>query len=128
GRRRITEKNCPLEPRNLAECFAGCLERLDLDIRARLIVLKLFERVVMDEAAGLADDANRILADAGVLPDMKAAPLAKASRGGGRGGSGPGRDNTATESPSQPDALQSGTSAIATTATAAPAAPAASDP
>ncbi|MGB1202972.1 MAG: DUF1631 family protein, partial [Alloalcanivorax venustensis] len=52
----VTERNNPLEPRNLAACFSACLERLSLDIRARLIVLKLFERVVMDEAGAMVDE------------------------------------------------------------------------
>ena len=80
GQRRITEKNNPLEPRNLAACFAEGLERLALDIRARLIVLKLFERVVMDEACALVGESNRLLADAGVLPAMKEAPLPTGGR------------------------------------------------
>jgi hypothetical protein len=67
----VTERNNPLEPRNLAACFSACLERLSLDIRARLIVLKLFERVVMDEAGAMVDEANQVLADAGVLPDTE---------------------------------------------------------
>ncbi|GAA5110811.1 DUF1631 domain-containing protein [Alloalcanivorax gelatiniphagus] len=80
GQRRITEKNNPLEPRNLAVCFAAGLERLSLDIRARLIVIKLFERVVMDEACALVTESNRLMADAGVLPTMKSAPLPTGTR------------------------------------------------
>lgn len=88
GRRSVSEANNPLDPRRLAACFADCLERLSLDIRTRLIVLKLFERVVMDEVANLVAFANRILADAGVLPDMVSAPVApaRAPGGGYRGG------------------------------------------
>ncbi|MBF5056190.1 hypothetical protein Y5W_01484 [Alcanivorax sp. 521-1] len=77
GQHPITDKTNPLEPRNLAACFAGCLERLQLDIRARLIVLKLFERVVMDETGALVTEANQILADAGVLPDLKSVPVGR---------------------------------------------------
>ena len=88
----VTERNNPLEPRNLAACFSACLERLSLDIRARLIVLKLFERVVMDEAGAMVDEANQVLADAGVLPDMKTVPVPRGrpagESGGGAGASG----------------------------------------
>ena len=77
GQRPITDKTNPLEPRNLAACFAGCLERLQLDIRARLIVLKLYERVVMDEACALVAESNQTLADAGVLPDLKSVPVGR---------------------------------------------------
>ncbi|ASK34836.1 hypothetical protein CEK62_10800 [Alcanivorax sp. N3-2A] len=75
GKRAFTEKNNPLDPRQLAASFAGALERLPLDIRSRLIVLKLFERVVLDEAGGLVEEANGILADAGVLPTMTRVPV-----------------------------------------------------
>jgi hypothetical protein len=90
----ITERNNPLEPRNLAACFSACLERLSLDIRARLIVLKLFERVVMDETGAMVQEANQVLADAGVLPDMKTVPVPRGRpAGGGGGGTGaPGSD------------------------------------
>ncbi len=84
----VTESNNPLEPRNLAACFSACLERLSLDIRARLIVLKLFERVVMDEAGAMVDEANQLLADAGVLPDMKTVPVPRGRPAGGGGGGG----------------------------------------
>lgn len=84
GKRAFTERNNPLDPRQLAASFATCLEHLPLDIRSRLIVLKLFERVVMAETAGLLNEANRMLADAGVLPDMTAAPLAPARAPGAR--------------------------------------------
>lgn len=87
GKRAFTEHSNPLDPRQLAAGFAGCLEHLPLDIRSRLIVLKLFERVVMAETAGLLSEANRMLADAGVLPDMTAVPLAPARAPGARRGS-----------------------------------------
>ncbi|HEX5678720.1 MAG TPA: DUF1631 domain-containing protein [Alcanivorax sp.] len=100
----ITERNNPLEPRNLAACFSACLERLSLDIRARLIVLKLFERVVMDEAGAMVEEANRVLADAGVLPDMKAVPVPR-GRPAGEGGGGAGDSGAgAAGSPDQPRA------------------------
>lgn len=85
----VTERNNPLEPRNLAACFSSCLERLSLDIRARLIVLKLFERVVMDEAGAMINESNRVLADAGVLPEMKTVPVPR-GRPAGEGGGGAG--------------------------------------
>ncbi|HBP67586.1 MAG TPA: DUF1631 domain-containing protein, partial [Alcanivorax sp.] len=97
----VTERNNPLEPRNLAACFSACLERLSLDIRARLIVLKLFERVVMDEAGAMVDEANQVLADAGVLPDMKTVPVPR-GRPAGEGGAGAGTSGSgASAAPEQ---------------------------
>ncbi|MBL7251753.1 DUF1631 domain-containing protein [Alloalcanivorax marinus] len=106
GQRPVTEKTNPLEPRNLAACFAACLERLQLDIRARLIVLKLFERVVMDEAGALVSEANQMLADAGVLPDLKSVPVGRPRQMGAR--SGPGRDQDADASIRQNETASAG--------------------
>ena len=80
----ITERNNPLEPRQLVEAFSQGLEKLSLDIKARLIILKLFEREVMAETGYMVSEANRVLVDAGVLPDMKSAPIAPARKPGNR--------------------------------------------
>ena len=69
--RSITEKNNPLGPQQLSECFATALQVVDLDIRIRIILLKLFERFVMEELAELYQDANARLVEAGVLPKLK---------------------------------------------------------
>jgi len=47
-------------------------------------VLKLFEREVMAETGYMISEANKILIDAGVLPDMKSAPIAPARKPGNR--------------------------------------------
>ncbi len=117
----VTERNNPLEPRNLAACFSACLERLSLDIRARLIVLKLFERVVMDEAGAMVDEANRVLADAGVLPDMKTVPVPR-GRPAGEGGAGAGASGSgASAAPEQSRAAGGAPSAGDAPAAAPPA-------
>ncbi|EKF74244.1 hypothetical protein A11A3_09600 [Alcanivorax hongdengensis A-11-3] len=102
GKRSFSQRDNPLEPRQLVECFNSCLEKLSLDIKARLIVLKLFERQVMAETGYFASEANKVLIDAGVLPEMKSAPIAPARKAGGRtlaassesasGGGGPSND------------------------------------
>jgi len=80
----ITERNNPLEPRQLVDAFNQGLEKLSLDIKARLIILKLFEREVMAETGYMVSEANKVLVDAGVLPDMKSAPIAPARKPGNR--------------------------------------------
>ena len=80
----ITERNNPLEPRELVDAFNEGLEKLSLDIKARLIILKLFEREVMAETGFMVSEANKVLVDAGVLPDMKSAPIAPARKPGNR--------------------------------------------
>lgn len=80
----ISERNNPLEPRQLVDAFNQGLEKLSLDIKARLIILKLFEREVMAETGYMVSEANKVLVDAGVLPDMKSAPIAPARKPGNR--------------------------------------------
>lgn len=71
----IGEFNGPLEPRQVGHCFQKCMENLELDIRTRLVLLKLFERGVLLEVEGAVGNANQQLVDAGILPEMKAVPV-----------------------------------------------------
>jgi hypothetical protein len=67
----ITERTNPLGPDMLSRAFVQALENAELDIKVRIILLKLFERFVMERLTGLYEDANRLLAEAGVLTDLK---------------------------------------------------------
>ena len=75
GRHEFGERRNPLEPRQVAECFRLCVDKLDLDIRSTLIVLKLFERMVLAEIGSVVSEANQCLIDAGILPEIKAPPI-----------------------------------------------------
>ncbi|MFN3581170.1 MAG: DUF1631 domain-containing protein [Pseudomonas sp.] len=68
---RVDERSNPLGPTALSEVFAASLAELDLDIKVRLIIFKLFERYVFNELDALYQEANRQLIMAGVLPDLK---------------------------------------------------------
>lgn len=93
SKREVNEHNNPLEPRQLVACFSEGLEKLSLDIKARLIILKLFEREVMAETGYLVSEANKALIDAGVLPEMKSAPIAPARKPGSRSLANQGTDS-----------------------------------
>lgn len=67
----ITERANPLGPEMLSQAFVQALETAELDIKVRIILLKLFERFVMERLAGVYTDANKMLAEAGVLTDLK---------------------------------------------------------
>lgn len=81
----IEERDNPLGPAQLCDCFVIAMSAVQLDIKVRIILLKLFERVVGEQMGPLYDDANRLLADAGVLRNMKDFPLRRP-----RAPSGPG--------------------------------------
>ena len=70
-RQTITERNNPLGPQALSSLFANALDTLEVDIKIRIILMKLFERFVMERLGPVYENANRALIDADVLPDLK---------------------------------------------------------
>lgn len=80
GRKEFGEERNPLEPQVVSRCFEESLQRLELDIGTKLIVLKLFERMVLAELGYIVTEANQELIDAGILPDLTAPPIAAARR------------------------------------------------
>jgi len=66
----VTERFNPLGPQILIEAFVRALKAVDVNITIRIILLKLFERCVMERLGELYSTANRQLSEAGVLPDL----------------------------------------------------------
>nr|WP_255612458.1 DUF1631 domain-containing protein [Alcanivorax sp. 1008] len=79
GKREFSERNSPLDPAQIVAAFRVETEKLDVDIKTRLIMYKLFERLVLSELGFVITEANQTLIDSGVLPDMTAPPI-RASR------------------------------------------------
>jgi len=69
--RTVTERMNPLGPHQLGAAFVGATSCIEIDIRVRIVLLKLFERFVMEHLGQTYEDANRLLAEAGVLPDLR---------------------------------------------------------
>ncbi|WP_045858054.1 DUF1631 domain-containing protein [Teredinibacter purpureus] len=68
---RVTEGNNPLDPSVLAGAFVqACENQLKLDIKARLILFKLFEKHVLKQLGNIYSEANEILIEAGILPKV----------------------------------------------------------
>lgn len=95
--KKIDEASNPLGPRPVCESFVAACADLGVDIRIKLIIYKLFEKYVLSEIGQLYAEANQILVQAGVLPELKSAPPAvRQPRAGARSAvSAP----TASESP-----------------------------
>ena len=81
--RTVTERLNPMGPHRLGEAFVDALGCLDIDIKVRIIILKLFERFVMERLGPCYEEANRLLAEAGVLADLRSV-LKKSSEQRGR--------------------------------------------
>jgi len=71
GGHRIDDGNNPLGPAALAHAFRAALREMDVDIKVRLIILKLFERYVLAGLDALYHEVNTLLMQAGVLPHLR---------------------------------------------------------
>ena len=70
--RPVTERLNPLGPLQLSQAFVNALDCMDIDIKVRIILLKLYERFVMERLGPIYERANTLLIEADVLPDLKA--------------------------------------------------------
>lgn len=69
--KKLEDKTNPLGPSALCEFFLDACRSLGVEIRVKLIVLKLFEKYVLSSLDELYVEANDSLVAAGVLPDLK---------------------------------------------------------
>ena len=72
--RRLDDHENPLGPALLCEFFLQAGRSLGVEIRVKLIMLKLFEKYVLSDADLLYAEANQLLVATGVLPELKAVP------------------------------------------------------
>jgi hypothetical protein len=61
----------PMSPEHLCSAFTEAIQSLEIQIRERLIVLKQFDRYVVSNLGMLLDEANRILVQAGIIPNFR---------------------------------------------------------
>lgn len=61
----------PMAPEHLCSAFNVSIQALEIQIRERLILLKQFDRYVVSNLGMLLDEANRILIQAGVIPNFR---------------------------------------------------------
>ncbi|WP_372964795.1 DUF1631 domain-containing protein [Marinobacter sp.] len=61
----------PMAPEHLCSAFTEAIQALDIQIRERLILLKQFDRYVISNLGMLLDEANRILVQAGIIPNFR---------------------------------------------------------
>ncbi|GGE71652.1 hypothetical protein GCM10011533_25030 [Streptosporangium jomthongense] len=67
----LADNQMPLSPEVICGGVAEACADLDIDIRAKLVVLKLFDRLLADTLGDFYQEANRTLVSEGVLPDVK---------------------------------------------------------
>jgi hypothetical protein len=69
----------PMGPAMLCDFFLQAGRSLGVEIKVKLIILKLFEKYVLADADHLYLEANQLLIATGVLPELKALPARRAS-------------------------------------------------
>lgn len=67
----LDDRRNPLGPAMLCEYFLQAGRNLGVGIKVKLIILKLFERYVLQDAEQLYGEANLLLEATGVLPGLK---------------------------------------------------------
>ncbi|PXX91534.1 DUF1631 domain-containing protein [Marinobacter vulgaris] len=72
---RLDDSQMPLSPEVICGGVAEACADLEIDIRAKLVVLKLFDRLLVGVLGDVYKDANRTLIAEGVMPDMRRAPV-----------------------------------------------------
>jgi hypothetical protein len=80
---------CPGSPDVLCEAFSQGCAKLDVGIKAKLVVFKLFEKFVLSEMTKVYSQGNNILVQFGVLPQIRHAQQ------------GPANPNSRNEAPYQ---------------------------
>ncbi|WAJ38427.1 DUF1631 domain-containing protein [Pseudomonas sp. GOM7] len=78
--RKLDDKSNPLGPTVLCECFLDACGGLGVEIKVKLIILKLFEKYVLGSCDTLYAEANQVLVGAGVLPELQSAPPRRPNR------------------------------------------------
>lgn len=66
----ITDQENPLGPAAISQAFPVSIHGLDVDLRIKLVIYKLFEREVIKYLGAMYDQINDLLKQAGVLPKL----------------------------------------------------------
>ncbi len=91
----VSLRSNPLGPSRLCNAFSNATHAVELDIRARLVLFKLFDRHVVKSLEPLYQSANRQLAEDGVLPQLSRS--SQRGQGGNAAGYGAIADAVADE-------------------------------
>ncbi|WP_255774724.1 DUF1631 domain-containing protein [Microbulbifer zhoushanensis] len=99
---KVYDGNMPLAPVAICRALRKTLKPLDIHLRARLIVLKKFEKLLAVRLGELYGKCNQVLVEKGVLPDLKDPLLMR--RAQSRGSRTPVAPPGSRSTPAQPSA------------------------
>lgn len=68
---KLASENNPFSPMIFCDTLVQLIETLQLDIKNRLILLKLFDRYFLKSMSGIYTEINQYLIDASILPNLR---------------------------------------------------------
>ena len=68
---KVYQKNNPLGVDVICNAFTDATKTLSVDVKAKLVLFKLFDNIVMTKLGKLFDVLNQTLVDANILPSLK---------------------------------------------------------
>ncbi len=71
GGREVKDDNNPVGPKWIGQACHEAFGDIEMEIRIKLILYKLFDKHVMDKLGGLYEQLNQMFIDAGVLPQIQ---------------------------------------------------------
>lgn len=66
----VTDEQNPVGPGMVSKAFPVSIKTLDVDLRIKLVIYKLFEKEVIQYLGAMYDEINELLKNAGVLPKL----------------------------------------------------------
>ncbi len=66
----VSDEDNPIAPPMVSRIFPASIGALDVDLRIKLVIYKLFEREVVQYLGAMYDEVNELLKNAGVLPKL----------------------------------------------------------
>ena len=73
---KVYQRNNPISPDSICSAFMDQLKRLDISIKAKLVLFRLFDKTVVSSLSDLYEKINQLLIDQNVMPSL---PSGKAS-------------------------------------------------
>lgn len=102
--RKLDDKSNPLGPQQLCEYFLEACRTLGVDIKVKLIILKLFERYVLSDIEQLYAESNQTFVAAGILPELQSTqPRRSSARPGTPATAAPRSSQSFSDSPAYLD-------------------------
>ncbi|MFL0796844.1 MAG: DUF1631 domain-containing protein [Cellvibrionaceae bacterium] len=67
---KVSRQQHPISPRAICDAFLDATREMPVDIKAKLVFYKLFDKLVISNLDGFYQTLNQLLIDQGILPDL----------------------------------------------------------